>query len=113
MQDCPVMPAQGGSGMKRRRYTEEQAISILNEHEAGASVKGGQGNAILYSPFGTARACGPEPYAGRRHLCTELPESDTAEASRHAYPPTSARISSGAAGQARDLSDAHIGFAHL
>ena len=28
----------GGPQMKRKRYTEEQIISILKEHEAGASV---------------------------------------------------------------------------
>jgi len=28
----------GGPAMKRKRYTEEQIISILKEHEAGTSV---------------------------------------------------------------------------
>ena len=36
-----------------------------------ASVKGVQGSAILYALLGTARANGLEPYACRRHLCTD------------------------------------------
>ena len=38
MWDFPIILTQGGPDMKRKRYTEEQIISILKEHEAGASV---------------------------------------------------------------------------
>ena len=38
MWDFPIPLTQGGPDMKRKRYTEEQIISILKEHEAGASV---------------------------------------------------------------------------
>ena len=38
MWDFPVILTEGGPDMKRKRYTEEQIISILKEHEAGASV---------------------------------------------------------------------------
>ena len=38
MWDFPIILTQGGPKMKRKRYTEEQIISILKEHEAGASV---------------------------------------------------------------------------
>jgi len=34
----PVILTEGGPDMKHKRYTEEQIISILKEHEAGASV---------------------------------------------------------------------------
>jgi putative transposase len=38
MWDFPIILTEGGLDMKRKRYTEEQIISILKEHEAGASV---------------------------------------------------------------------------
>ena len=38
MWDFPVMLTRGGPDMKRKRYIEEQIISSLKEHEAGASV---------------------------------------------------------------------------
>ena len=38
MWDFPVILTQGGFKMKRKRYTEEQIIRILKEHEAGASL---------------------------------------------------------------------------
>lgn len=38
MWDFLVFWLQGGSEMKRKRYSEEQIISILKEHEASASV---------------------------------------------------------------------------
>mgnify|MGYP002713304253 CR=1 FL=1 len=40
MCDFPISAPEGHSDMKRKRYTEEQIISILIEHEAGASVAG-------------------------------------------------------------------------
>ncbi len=38
MWDFPIILTLGGPKMKRKRYTEEKIISILKEHEAGASV---------------------------------------------------------------------------
>ncbi len=38
MWDFPIMSPTGGPDLKRKRYTEEQIISILKEHKAGASV---------------------------------------------------------------------------
>lgn len=38
MWDFSVILTLGGPDMKRKRYIEEQIISILKEHEAGASV---------------------------------------------------------------------------
>lgn len=38
MWDFPIILTEGGPDMKRKRYTEEQIISILKEHEAGAAV---------------------------------------------------------------------------
>jgi len=38
MWDFPILVTEGGPEMKRKRYTEEQIISILKEQEAGASV---------------------------------------------------------------------------
>ena len=38
MSEFPIIPTQGGPKMKRKRYSEEKIISILREHEAGASV---------------------------------------------------------------------------
>ena len=38
MWDFPLILTLGGPKMKRKRYTEEQIISILKEHEVGASV---------------------------------------------------------------------------
>lgn len=38
MWDFPIIVTEGGPEMKRKRYTEEQIISILKEQEAGASV---------------------------------------------------------------------------
>jgi putative transposase len=38
MWDFLVFLRYGGPKMKRKRYTEEQIISILKEHEAGAHV---------------------------------------------------------------------------
>ena len=37
MWDFPIILTQGGPDMKRKRYSEEQIISILKEHEAGAT----------------------------------------------------------------------------
>jgi hypothetical protein len=34
----PYKMTLGGPAMKRKRYTEEQIISIVKEHEAGGSV---------------------------------------------------------------------------
>jgi len=34
----PVFWSWGNPDVKRKRYTEEQIISILKEHEAGATV---------------------------------------------------------------------------
>jgi putative transposase len=39
MWDFPIIMTPGGPKMKRKRYTEEQIISILKEHEAGAKVE--------------------------------------------------------------------------
>jgi putative transposase len=39
MWDFPVFLPEGGPEMKRKRYSEEKIISILKEHEAGASAK--------------------------------------------------------------------------
>ena len=39
MWDFPVILTQGGPDMKRKRYTEEQIISILKEHEAGVPTE--------------------------------------------------------------------------
>src|SRR5210317_1768463 len=38
MWDFPIILTLGGPKMKRKRYSEEKIISILKEHEAGASV---------------------------------------------------------------------------
>ena len=38
MWDFPISLTEGGPDVKRKRYTEEQIMSILKEHEAGASV---------------------------------------------------------------------------
>ena len=38
MWDFPIILTEGGPKMKRKRYSEEKIISILKEHEAGASV---------------------------------------------------------------------------
>jgi putative transposase len=38
MWDFLVFSPQGGLQMKRKRYPEEKIISILKEHDAGASV---------------------------------------------------------------------------
>jgi putative transposase len=38
MWDFPIILTLGGPKMKCKRYTEEKIISILKEHEAGASV---------------------------------------------------------------------------
>ena len=38
MWDFPIILTEGGLNMKRKRYSEEQIIRILKEHEAGASV---------------------------------------------------------------------------
>ena len=38
MCDFPIISRELGSDITRKRYTERQAISILKEHEAGASV---------------------------------------------------------------------------
>ena len=38
MWDFPIILTLGCPKMKRKRYTEEKIISILKEHEAGASV---------------------------------------------------------------------------
>jgi putative transposase len=38
MWDFPKIQTVGDPDMKRKRYTEEQSISILKEHEAGASL---------------------------------------------------------------------------
>ena len=38
MWDFPIILTQGGPNMKRKRYSEEKIISILKEHDAGASV---------------------------------------------------------------------------
>lgn len=38
MWDFPIIQPQGGPKTKRKRYSEEQIIALLKEHEAGASV---------------------------------------------------------------------------
>jgi len=38
MWDFPIILTQGGPKMKRKRYSEEQIIAILKEHEVGASM---------------------------------------------------------------------------
>lgn len=38
MWDFPVILSEGGPKMKRKRFTEEQIITILKAHEAGARV---------------------------------------------------------------------------
>ena len=38
MWDLSIILTQGGPEMKRKRYTEEKIISVLKEHEAGASA---------------------------------------------------------------------------
>ena len=39
MWDFPIIVTEGGPDMKRKRYTEEQIIAVLKEHEAGARVE--------------------------------------------------------------------------
>ena len=39
MWDFPIILTEGGPNMKRKHYTEAQIVSILKEHEAGASVR--------------------------------------------------------------------------
>ena len=38
MWDLSLILTQGGPEMKRKRYTEKKIISVLKEHEAGASA---------------------------------------------------------------------------
>lgn len=38
MWDFPIILTQGGPKVKKKRFSEEQIISILKEHEAGAKM---------------------------------------------------------------------------
>ena len=55
MWDFPIILTQGVLKMKWKRYTKEQIISILKEHEAGASVPD-----LAYCPPGLVGALSKE-----------------------------------------------------